>query len=275
MADFDALSYASPEDAPAKRWLIHAIERMSGRPALLPLYREWREEAAASPHTMMRAALRFLDVRVEIVSGSWPTGAATPSPLVMIANHPFGVGDALVMLALAESLERPFRVFVDSRLLKIPELRPFALPIDFGEGRAALRRNLETRRKARAFLEDGHTIVIFPAGGVATARWPWGRAEELPWKNFAARLVQDAHAAVLPVRFEGQNSAWFHLASRLSMTLRQALLVSEFMRNIRGATVRLRVFDATPFEALRHTENGRLLTRELYALVHRPRAADG
>lgn len=268
MADFDELSYASTSDPAWKRWVVRSIEHLSGRPRLLPLYRTWREIAAANPGRMMREALRLLDMRIDVVEGEWPSGSALPAPLVMISNHPFGIGDGLAMLAMAEAVGRPYRVFVDKRLLRIPELRPLALPIDFDEGRAATRTNLRSRRKARDFLERGGTIVIFPAGGVATASPPWRRARELPWKNFAARLVQGSRAAVLPVHFEGQNSIWFHLASHVSMTLRLSLLVSEFMRNSLGSTLRLRIFDVAPFDALRHTENGRLLTAELFDLAH-------
>lgn len=273
MDDFDELSYASSSDPAWKRWVVRTIERLSGRARLLPLYRTWQERAAADPDRMMRDALRILDMRVDVIEGQWPSGQALPQPLVMIANHPFGIADGLVMLAMAEAVGRPYRVFVDKRLLRIPELRPMALPIDFEDGREALRTNLRSRDSARDFLDGGGTVVIFPAGGVATARPPWGRARDLPWKNFAARLVQDSKAAVLPVRFEGQNSIWFHLASHVSMTLRVSLLVSEFLRNRRGSVIRLRIFDVAPFDSFRHTKNGSLLTDELFDLVHGDGAA--
>ena len=81
-----------------------------------------------------------------------------------------------------------------------------------------------------------HANVVFPAGGVATAERPFGRAEELPWKAFTARLIQQAQASVLPVYFEGQNSPLFHLISRYSVMLRLSLLVSEFRRVVDQAT---------------------------------------
>jgi len=116
-------------------------------------------------------------------------------------------------------------------------------------------------------LREGVTIVVFPAGGVATAEHPAGKAEELPWKTFAARLVQQAEAAVLPIYFEGQNSPLFHLVSRYSLTVRLALMVSE-LRNFVGATVKVHVGAVVPFADLACGAGRQALTEQLYARVH-------
>ena len=121
---------------------------------------------------------------------------------------------------------------------------------------------------ARRLLREGVTIVVFPAGGVATAEKPFGKAEELPWKAFTARLIQQAQASVLPVYFEGQNSPLFHFISRYSLMLRLSLLVSEFRRFV-GATIRVHVGAVVPFAALKARDDRTALTAELYALVHR------
>jgi putative hemolysin len=266
---FEELSYASPDDPPLKRWTIHLIEHLSGRPRLLPIYRKWQKIALKQPQRMMRELLRLIDVELEIVAGRWPPPLVAGVPLLIIANHPFGIGDGIALLSMAEQLDRPYRVFIDSQLMKVPEIRPYALPIDFSETREALQTNLQSRQRARELLLEGVTIVVFPAGGVATAPNPFGTARELPWKNFTARLVQQGRACVLPVYFEGQNSPLFHLVSRVSLTLRLSLIVSEFMRHFRGSIVHVHIGDIVPIEAFKNPKNGKALTRELYALVHR------
>jgi hypothetical protein len=89
-------------------------------------------------------------------------------------------------------LGRPFRVLINNDLMKIPEIAPFALPISFDETREAMAINMATRQQAVELLKAGVTIVVFPAGGVATAPKGFGRAVDLPWKMFPARLVQAA-----------------------------------------------------------------------------------
>ena len=154
------------------------------------------------------------------------------------------------MLALAEQLGRPFRVMINAELLKIPEMAPYSLPIDFNETREALANNLAVRHEAVKLLKEGVTIVVFPGGGVATAPKGFGKARDLPWKIFPARLIQEAKASVVPVHFSGQNGRLFHLVSQpmglleregklarfvggVSLTLRTSLLIREFAKTLR------------------------------------------
>jgi len=211
--------------------------------------------------------LDLIGARLDISAAEWPAKVAPDVPLVMIANHPFGIGDGIVILALAEQLNRPYRILIYNDVLRTPEIRPFGLPVDFSETREAIRTNLETRAEARRLLKDGVTIIVFPAGGVATADHPFGKAEELPWKTFTARLIQQAEASVLPIYFEGQNSALFHFVSRYSVTLRLSLLMSEFRRRL-GATVKVHVGRVLPYDGLTYKTDRRQLTAELYDKVH-------
>jgi len=266
------LTYASPHDPRWKRWAMHAIEDLSGRRRLLPIYRTWRTEVAGKSPRMMNELLDMIGTRLDINPGNsdgapWPVNVTAGTPLVIVANHPFGIGDGIAILAPAEQLGRPCRILAHSAFMKVPEIRDLALPIDFSESREAIKTNLASRNAARRLLQDGVTIVVFPAGGVATAEHPARKAEELPWKAFTARLIQLAQAAVLPVYFEGQNSRLFHFVSRYSETVRLALMVSE-LRTFIGATVRVHVGAVVPFEELVSRADRKGLTLELYARVH-------
>jgi putative hemolysin len=268
----ELLTYASPRDPRWKRWAMRAIENLSGRRRLLPIYYKWRTEIAGKSPRMMNDLLDMIGTRLDINAGSpgantWPVSMPFDVPLVIVANHPFGIGDGIAILALAELLDRPYRILVNSDFLKLPEIRHAALPIDFSASREAINTNLASRKAARRLLREGVTIVVFPAGGVATADDATGKAEELPWKAFTARLIQQAEAAVLPVYFEGQNSLLFHLVSRYSLTIRLALMVSE-LRYFVGATVNVHVGAVVPFADLASKTDRQALTMELYARVH-------
>jgi putative hemolysin len=220
------LTYASPSDPRWKRWGMRAIEDLSGRRRLLPIYHVWRTQVAGQSPRMMSQLLDMIGARLDIDAdpidagrckrAAWPVAVPPDTPLVIVANHPLGIGDGIAVLALAEQLGRPYRILANRDFLRIPEIRYCALPIDFSETREAVSTNIQSRDTGRRLLREGVIIVVFPAGGVATAEHPGGKAEELPWKTFTARLIQQAEAAVLPVYFEGQNSPLFLLASRYS-----------------------------------------------------------
>ena len=253
---FPELSYADSADPRLKRWFIRSVEGLSGRDRYAALYDLWRRTIAPTADRIFGRMLDLVDIGVA-KSGQWPPADLGDEPLVILANHPFGIGDGIAALSLAEQLGRPFRVMIHSGLLKIREVEPYALPIDFSETKAALKNNIAVRHEAVRLLKEGVTIVVFPAGGVATAPKGFGKAEDLPWKMFPARLIQDAKASVVPLHFRGQNGRLFHLVSRpmnltdrdgrlaqlvgkVSLTLRLSLLIREFAR-LSGKTISVRI----------------------------------
>ncbi len=257
---FKELSYANERDPKLKRWFIRSIEGLSGRDRFTRLYEIWRNDIVGKTDSVFGKMLDLIDVDLK-VEGTWPPANIPEGPIVIVANHPFGIGDGIAVLALAEQLGRPFRVLINNELLKVPEMAPYSLPVSFEETKEAMAINMQTRHEALRLLKEGVTVVIFPAGGVATAKKGFGRAEDLPWKMFPAKLIQAAKANVVPVFFEGQNGRLFHLASKISLTLRVSLLIREF-RRLSGATIRARVGVMIPWEELStHADRKDLLAR--------------
>jgi putative hemolysin len=257
---FKELSYANERDPKLKRWFIRSIESLSGRDRFTRLYEIWRNDIVGKTDRVFGKMLDLIDVDLK-VAGTWPPQNLPDGPIAIVANHPFGIGDGIAVLALAEQLGRPFRVLINNELLKVPEMAPYSLPVSFEETKEALALNMQTRHEALRLLKEGVTVVIFPAGGVATAKKGFGRAEDLPWKMFPAKLIQAAKANVVPVYFEGQNGRLFHLASKISLTLRVSLLIREF-RRLSGSTIRARVGVMIPWEELsNHADRKDLLAR--------------
>ncbi|MCC0029529.1 MAG: lysophospholipid acyltransferase family protein [Brucellaceae bacterium] len=262
---FAELTYSNPSQPRLKRWIIRSIETLSGRERYADLYDIWRGTIVPSGDRVFSRLLELIGVRLA-TDGPWPPERIPDGPLMLIANHPFGIGDGIAMLSLAERLGRPFRVLINDELLKIPEIEPYSLPVCFEDTREAMRRNMETRRKALQLIGEGVTIVVFPAGGVATAPRGFGRARDLPWKMFPARLIQMAQASVIPIHFEGQNGPLFHLASRFSLTLRTSLLIREFAR-LSGRSIHVRVGEPIGWEQLSTIPDRYALVRFLQQAV--------
>jgi putative hemolysin len=262
---FKELSYANENDRRLKRWFIRIIEGLSGRNRYARLYNHWRHEVVGKNERIFGPMLELIDLRMQ-VQGEWPPRQLPETPLVIVANHPFGIGDGIAVLSLAEQLGRPFRVLINNELLKVPEMEPYSLPVSFEETKEALALNMQTRHEAVRLLKEGVTIVVFPAGGVATAKKGFGKAEDLPWKIFPAKLIQAAKASVIPIYFEGQNGRLFHLASKVSMTLRISLLIREF-RRLSGTTISSRIGSIISWEELSTFGDRKDLLTRIYDAV--------
>ena len=91
-------------------------------------------------------------------------------PLVLLANHPFGIVDGLALCYLAQQRRGAFKILINAVLCRTKRLKPFFLPIDFDETRTAMETNLQSRKDALHTLKEGGTVVVFPAGGVSTAK---------------------------------------------------------------------------------------------------------
>jgi putative hemolysin len=243
----DNFSYAAPGDPWLKRLVIRAIERVTGQPYLKWLYDDYR--AMRRNESFWDSAIDRLELKV-VCNEEMLAKLPASGPLVVVANHPFGVLDGIVICHLVARVRQDFRVLTNEVLTRAEEIRPYLLPVDFAETPEALQTNLKTRAQAKHHLINGGCLIIFPAGGVSTTPTLWHkRAIDTDWKTFTGRLIVQARSPVVPVYFAGQNSRLFQLASHLSMTLRLSLLFKEVHDRI-GSEVHVRVGELVPYEKL-------------------------
>jgi putative hemolysin len=166
-------------------------------------------------------------------------------PLVVVANHPFGGIDGLILLALIGRVRSDVRLIANSMLTSIPELAPSLIAVDPYGGAAARTRNIAPLRAAVRWLRMGGSVGVFPAGDVAAwdcRRWS---VREREWEPSIAGLIRAGRAAVLPVHFEGTNRLRFHLAGLVHPRVWTLLLPREMLA-MRGQTLRVSVGKVVP-----------------------------
>lgn len=220
------ISYAN--DLPGIRGqLVRTLENVTGRPALIRRARGYGEEIAGGDD-FWNVMVRRYGIGLEL-GGRSLDDIPRDGPLVVVANHPFGILDGLLMgQILSQVRGGDFRILAHQVFRRAPELERLILPIDFSQTAAAARANIETRKAALEYLALGGAIGIFPGGTVSTPTRPFGQPMDPAWRLFTARMVARSGATVVPVFFEGGNSRLFHLASHLSYSLRMGLLLKEF-----------------------------------------------
>ncbi len=265
LRDPPRVSYVQPQDSWLERRLIEMLELLSGRRRIERIYWQLKGRKLGVDN-FFEEGLRAASIRLDMDRGML-AGLAPETPLVFVANHPFGVVDGMVLCDIAVKLRGNFRIMLHSLLCQDPHLAPYFLPIDFTNTATARKTNIRSRQLALAALEKRIPVLIFPSGAVATAdKFGFGEVRDGPWTNFAAKIVGDAGATVIPVYFHGRNSRKFHIASHIAEPLRMALLIHE-ARNKFGKTLRVVIGQPIPWSSMRELGGRRQLTDYLYQRV--------
>src|SRR5438067_1867842 len=191
---------------------------------------------------------------------------------VVVANHPFGILDGILLGALLLRVRSDLKILTNYMLTGVPGLDEYCIPLDPLGGKkqsalsdqdsaiptatATLERgrtevlsetengcsNQRGLRGAKDWLNGGGMLLIFPAGEVAhlnPKQWAKGVTDP-EWNTTAFRLARSTGASALPVFIDGRNSASFQLMGFVHPRLRTVRLAKEFLRK-RGAKVEIRI----------------------------------
>lgn len=244
----DEFSYASKGNSLPRNIAIRAIELMTGQPQLKRIYTDYQAENLPHDSFWQEVIERLhLDVRLhgEAVSQIPKTG-----PLVVVANHPYGVLDGIAICWLVAQIRQDFKILINNVLCRAPEMMEHVLPVDFDETPEALATNLTSRQEARHLLAAGGVVIVFPAGAISTTpRFMARRAQEIDWAPLVGQLIRKTQADVLPIYFDGQNSLLFQLASHVSYAMRVALIFREVRRRM-GGKLDMVIGQTLPYEQL-------------------------
>lgn len=230
--DRRALSYASTFDDPWKAGLIRAIEMVTGKLTILRLIREFERRGAPSGQPFWRACLDVMGI--DLLTPQHQLDRIPRSgPVIVVANHPHGMVDGMIFADLIGRVRPDYRILTRSLLTDIDEVAgSYMIPVPFPHDKDAQRKGVEMRARAMEHLQGGGVVALFPSGVVAASETWFGPAVEAEWNVFTAKLIRRSGAAVVPMRFPGQNSRAYQIANKLSPILRQGLLLHEIVHSL-------------------------------------------
>lgn len=229
--DMRRLSYAGTFKNPWKAGSIRAIEWMTAKIQLLRLIRGFEKSGAPFGAPFWPKAIRHMGIRIDTPPEEIARIPAT-GPLVVVANHPSGLVDGMVMAEMICRVRSDFKILTRSLLTGIPEVEEFMIPVPFPHEDNARELGLAMRDETLKHLRAGGAIIVFPAGKVAMSPGWWGEAVEAEWNVFTHKIVKSTGATILPIYFPGQNSRAFQIANQVSDTIRQGLLLYEIKRSL-------------------------------------------
>jgi putative hemolysin len=238
--------------ASRKRW-INALLRHGAKPLERALainrVNDIYSQSTGQPNTR-----EFIGQLLENLDISWQAAASqvasipATGPLLVVANHPFGAVEGLILAALLMDRRPDVKIMANHVLEKVPEFRDLFVLVNPFDTVSAPSQNLTPMRRAMRHLREGGMLGMFPAGEVAHLTWS-GRFSEMRWTMHLARLVRHAKCPVLPIYFAGHNSLMFQVAGLAHPRLRTALLARELFK-LRGTRVDIQIGSPIPFNRL-------------------------
>ncbi len=194
------------------------------------------------------------------ISRADKAGIPSSGPLVVVANHPFGAVEGLILASILSQARDDVKIMANFLLgaLGIDELDEILLPVDPFQKKGSTLRNLKPLREAIQWVRGGRTLGIFPAGEVSHVHLSKLGVSDRPWSPTVAGIIRKTEATVLPVYFEGRNSLLFCGLGLIHPLLRTLMLPGENLRK-RGRTFRVHVGKPVPFKRLAGLDNSEMI----------------
>lgn len=171
----------------------------------------------------------WLDVLDISYDSFFEEGAGLPKtgPVVLVANHPSGILDGMMLLDFCLSVRDDVKILARGGLREFDETGRLIIPIPIGFAKDSWDAHLEAKQQAQDFLNAGGVVIVFGAGGMY--RWHGMSFTDAPWSSFVGKLSVRPHVKVLPVFLEIQCSWFYKFAGFFSLSVQRMLLLREVL----------------------------------------------
>jgi len=222
---------------------------LAGKLAPVGKARDLYRRIQRSPQGFRLEAL-LAEMRIELkLHSADQARIPTGGPVVVVANHPYGVLDGALLTVLLTRVRSDVKILTNFLLSDIPELQRNCIFVDPFQTDRSVESNRKAVRQALEWLEQGGMLAIFPAGEVSQFHMPAGHVADPEWNDTAVRLIRRTGATALPVFFCGHNGVGFQLLGMIHPKLRTAFLLQEFLKQ-EGKTVEVRVGSPVPADSI-------------------------
>ena len=209
--------------------------------------------------------LRQLNISYAIPTSDLNHIPASGAALV-VANHPFGLLEGLILVDLLEKVRADFRIVANGILSTTPALHEkvfFVNPFEH----ASATENGRSLRDSLAWLRGGGMLVMFPAGEVSHLNFGEWPVADPAWNSASARFARKIGCPTVPLFFEGANSLPFQMLGALHPRLRTLNLAHELV-NKRSHTIKVRAGTPVPAAVLKNCPDADAATAYLRARTY-------
>ncbi len=155
-------------------------------------------------------------------------------PFVVLANHPFGFLDSLILLSIFGKDREDFKVMAN---ISHKEMKAISsLFIEPGENFSKGVVSQTAMDSCSAHLASGNSVALFPS----CSRIGSNKTDNIKWHESVIRIALDSGLPVVPVYFYGTNSRISQILDILPPSLRSWAMPAEMIQK-ENSTIRLRI----------------------------------
>lgn len=213
-------------DRPGTRIARHGLHRLLGYDKTVQIAKTLED---AQPALIMQT---MADRLSKMVDASGLGHIPAHGPALIVANHPTGIADGIILNGLIAATRPDAYFFANRDILRVfPQMETMIAPVEWRKELRSHAKTRETMGYVRKATQDGRLGVIFPSGRLAKRRGL--RLYERPWMASAAMLARKFDLPVIPVNIQARNSALFYLFDFIHPTLRDITLFHETLNKAR------------------------------------------
>ncbi len=208
-----------------------AVKKISSIDVLEQWYDDWlliqpsdRGDPSESADEFIDYVLERLDVRADVIHKHLLDTIPKEGPIVIVANHPLGAVEGLLLTRVLKSVRPDLRVLTNDLLRMVPEFKEVFIGVNvLNKGKE--KENAKGIREVAKHLDDNGALLVFPAGTVSKLKLPSLSITDAPWNTMITRLARKYNAPIMPIFVEGRNSLAFYLSGYIHKRLRTLLLI--------------------------------------------------
>ena len=192
--------------------------------------RSARRSSRCRPRDVMQSLADMIALHVEV---SGLENIPRQGPALVVANHPTGIADGIVLYGALAKIRPDLFFFANADAIRVlPQLADLIAPVEWRPEKRSHKQNRETMDYARAaFARRAGWRCCSRRAGSPSA--PGGRLNERPWLASGAMMARKFNLPVVPLHITARNSALFYLFDRIHPTLRDITLFHEVLNKTR------------------------------------------
>ncbi|QOG12400.1 lysophospholipid acyltransferase family protein [Arcobacter sp. FWKO B] len=187
----------------------------------------------------------------------------TSGSVVIIANHPLGALDGLLLLKIIGSIRKDVKIVANDFLTQFTQLDPLLLKVNnFNQ--------IQIKQDIKAIVDElkqGKAVIIFPSGEVSRARLD-GIKDTKWYKGFLTFAI-NSKSPILPIHIKAKNSWFFYTVSAINKRI-STLLLSNEMFNKQNKKATITIGEIIPYENIpQHIKKKELIVlfkKHLYSI---------